>query len=145
MKRLSLLVLIALFAVISSAQLAQEDVPAYHSKPPAKGEKLPPILSGKQLQSPTFQFPAQVKVYKEAAKISPVLYQLPCYCHCDRSAGHTSLHSCFESEHGAHCGICMREAVLAAQMTKQKKTPKQIRDAIIRGDYERVNLQSATD
>src|ERR1700716_3696752 len=96
MKRPFIIVFITLISVASSAQWAQPTgVPAYNAAPPAKGTKLPPILSGAQLEN--FQHPVQVRAYKAAAKIPGVFHQLPCYCFCDRHAGHNSLRTCFES------------------------------------------------
>src|SRR5271170_2415033 len=88
--------LIATLTVAGYAQWSNpaDEVPAYNSQPPAKGTKLPPVLSGSQLTGDYFHYPWQVKVYKEAATIQPVLFQLPCYCRCDRAMGHHSLHSC---------------------------------------------------
>jgi hypothetical protein len=123
---------------------AQSDVPAYNAAPPAKGHPLPPIMSGKQLTGPEFQHPAQVKAYQAAAKIPAVLHQLPCYCFCDRSLGHNSLHSCFESDHGAHCAVCMKEALYAYRETKRGKTVKQIRNGIIRGEFDQIDLEAAS-
>lgn len=120
----------------------QEDVPAYHPQPPAKGQKLGPILSGNQLSGPYFTKPWQVAVYKEAAQIPGVLYQLPCYCHCDRALGHTSLHSCFEGTHGAICETCAAEAAYAYRMTKRGRTTQQIRAGIEHRDYESIDLDS---
>jgi hypothetical protein len=74
-----------------------------------------------------------------------VLYQQPCYCHCDRSVGHTSLHSCFSTDHGAHCSTCMQELFYAYKMTKAKKTAAQIRDGIVKGEYSKIDLQKAVD
>ena len=119
-----------------------QDVPAYHAEPPAKGEALPPILSGDQLTGPFFREPWQVAVYKEAAQIPDVLYQLPCYCHCDRALGHTSLHSCFEGTHGAICATCAAEEAYAYKMTKLGRTPKQIREGIERREYESIDLDA---
>jgi hypothetical protein len=143
MKRLLTSSFIAILSVATSAQLAppKGDVPAYSPAPPVKGQKLPAILSGEELTSASFQYPVQARSYKAAAKVSNVIYQLPCYCHCDRTAGHKSLHSCFESEHGAHCSTCMKEAFFAQEMTAKGKTPAQIRAAIIKGDFEKVDLQ----
>ena len=137
--------LIGILTVAGYAQWSNpaDEVPAYNSQPPAKGTKLPPVLSGGQLTGPNFQYPWQVKVYKEAATIQPVLYQLPCYCHCDRALGHTSLHSCFEGTHGAACSTCMREAVYSYQQTKKGKTPTQIRAGIELGEWQNVDLDAA--
>lgn len=119
-----------------------QDVPAYHAQPPADGQKLPPILSGKQLTGPFFREKWQVAVYKEAAQIPAVLYQLPCYCRCDRALGHTSLHSCFEGTHAAICSTCAMEGAYAYRMTKLGKTPAQIRQGIEHGDYQSIDLDS---
>jgi Protein of unknown function with PCYCGC motif len=120
----------------------QQDVPAYHPAPPAQGQALPPVLAGRQLTGPYFREKWQVEVYKEAAQIQGVLYQLPCYCRCDRALGHTSLHSCFEGTHGAICETCAAEEAYAYKMTKRGRTPKQIRAGIERGDYKSIDLNT---
>lgn len=141
MKRLFIVAGVFLLAVTTSAQWL--DVPAYHPAPPKKAAKQPAILSGKQLQGPMFKYAFQKKSYLLAAKVADVLYQLPCYCRCDRSVGHTSLRTCFESEHGAHCATCMQEAVYAYQMTQQKKSPAEIRAGIIAGEWQQIDLRSS--
>ena len=120
----------------------QDDVPAYHPLPPAKEQTLPPILSGAQLTGPYFREKWQVAVYRQAAQIPNVLYQLPCYCRCDRALGHASLHSCFEGTHGAICATCAAEEAYAYRMTKQGKTPDQIRAGIERKEYESIDLDA---
>ena len=140
MKRAWSLLFVALVAI---AMFGQGDVPAHHNAPPAKGANVPPLLPAPERWGPSFKHPVQVRAYEVADKIPNVLYQQPCYCHCDRSVGHTSLHSCFESTHAAHCDACMKEAFYAYQMTKQKKTAAQIRDGIIRGEWEKINLETA--
>jgi hypothetical protein len=119
-----------------------DEIPAYNSQPPAKGTKLPPILAGNQLTGQYFQYPWQVKVYKEAATIQPVLHQMPCYCRCDRALGHNSLHSCFEGTHGAICSTCAAEEHYAYLMTQKKMTPKQIREGIERKEYQSIDLNT---
>jgi hypothetical protein len=142
MKRALILCFIGILSIVTSAQLAPPtgDVPAFNAAPPRKGQKIPPILSGSQLTGPSFQYPVQARSYQAAAKIPGVLHQLPCYCHCDRHSGHNSLHSCFESEHGANCSICMKEAFFAEEMSRKGKTALQIRAAIIKGEFEKVDL-----
>jgi hypothetical protein len=120
----------------------QADVPAYHPAAPAKDQALPPILSGSQLTGQFFREKWQVEVYREAAQIPRVLYQLPCYCHCDRALGHTSLHSCFEGTHGAICSTCAQEGAYAYAMTRKGWTPKQIRAGIERHEYESIDLDA---
>ncbi len=141
MKRAWSVLLISLIAI---TMLAQGDVPAHHTSPPAKGEKLPPILPTSERWGPSFKHPTQVRAYELAEKIPNVLYQQPCYCRCDRSVGHTSLHSCFETTHAAHCDACMKELFYAYTMSQQKKTAAQIREGIIRGDWEKIDLETAS-
>lgn len=129
---------------ISEQGQPPEEVPAYHSTPPAKGEKLPPILTRDQLWGSSDQYPAQSHAYELAAKIQNVIYQQPCYCYCDRM-GHKSLHSCFEGTHGAACAVCMKELYYSYLMTKQHKTAAQIRKGIIAGEWKQIDLQSAAN
>jgi Protein of unknown function with PCYCGC motif len=143
-KRILLTVIAAMATAASYAQWSSpgDDIPAYHAAPPAQGATMAPILSGKQLTGESFRYAWQVETYKEAAKVPKVLYQLPCYCRCDRALGHQSLHSCFEGTHGAACSTCAKEAVYAYRMTQQGKSAKQIRDGILRKEYENINLEA---
>jgi hypothetical protein len=143
MKTFFALVAILCVAGITQAQWTTEgnQLPAFHKAPPAKGDVLPAVLTEKQLAEMGMNQPVQIAAYKAAAKVSSVMYQMPCYCYCDRAHGHTSLHSCFEGTHGANCGTCMGEALYAYQMSKKGWTPKMIRDGIIRGDWKLTDLQ----
>jgi hypothetical protein len=127
----------------TSVVLAQVagDVPAYHKSPPPKGQALPPVLTQKQLAEQGYNQPVVVYAYKAAARMPAAMYQQPCYCHCDRGHGHSSLHSCFESTHGANCGTCIAEALYTYQMSKKGWTASQIRDGIVRGDWKTMDLQ----
>ncbi len=141
---------LALLVLASSAQWTSAQfsapaasIPAHHDSPPSATPQQPPILSGKQLTGPAFVYPWQIEVYKAAAHIPNVLYQLPCYCRCDLALGHTSLRSCFEGTHGAECSTCAKEGFYAYQMTRKGWTPKQIREGIERGDYQKIDLKQA--
>jgi len=136
---------LAVFAV-TAASFAQwsnpaEDIPAYHPSAPLKVSSLPPILSGAQLTGEHFRYPWQVHVYQMAKQVSSVIYQLPCYCRCDRALGHTSLRSCYENAHSTECDTCAKEGVFAYKMTKAGKTPTEIRAAINRHEYESIDLE----
>ncbi len=146
MKRFAVVAALSLLAIASSAQFM--DVPAYHPAGPKKGQRLEPILTPAQLEAANpanLKYPFQAHAYELAARIPKVLYQQPCYCHCDRSVGHTSLHSCFSTDHGAHCATCMQELYYSYKMTKAKKTPAQIREGILHGDYNSIDLQKVMD
>jgi hypothetical protein len=123
-------------------QSESDQVPHFNA-PPAKTEKLPPILTVDQLGGMNARYPYQTHAYELAAKIPKVLYQQPCYCYCDRGMGHTSLHSCFSGTHGAECGTCLKELYYTYTMNKQGKTARQIREGIVKGDWKQVDLQTA--
>lgn len=110
-----------------------EPIPAFHAEPP-NGE-LPPTMAP-SLYADKLVFNA----YWVAGRAKAVLYQQPCYCHCDRSSGHGSLLDCFVGRHGAVCGTCQKEALFSYEQTHKGKTPAQIREAIIRGDWQKIDL-----
>jgi hypothetical protein len=78
--------------------------------------------------------------YAVAARIRKVLYQQPCYCHCDRSQGHRSLLDCFASRHGSGCDVCIREDLYAYEQTRKGKSATQIRSGIENGEWRQVDL-----
>ena len=100
-------------------------IPAHFETPPSAGS-LAPILNPEQFTGPTRE------AYRAVKEIPQTIAQLPCYCHCDEGFGHKSLHSCFETDHGAHCAVCVNEALMAYRMEKEMKlTPAQIRERIV--------------
>lgn len=74
--------------------------------------------------------PGVADVYEMAAEIPAVLDGIFCYCQCLTNFGHYSLLECFINDHAAACDICMREAILAYQMTSQGQSLDQIRQAV---------------
>ena len=120
-------------AASHQAQSTEELVPAFHSEAPTG--KLPETLNPSQFSNVVVQ-----NVYTLAARVKKVLYQQPCYCHCDRSQGHKSLLDCFASMHGSECGVCMREAIYSYEQSRKGKTAAQIRDGIERGEWQQVDV-----
>jgi hypothetical protein len=76
--------------------------------------------------------PGSTDAYAAAREAAATLDGVYCYCDCSKHAGHRSLLTCFESEHGAYCDICMGEAMVANGMAKQGKSLMEIRTAIDR-------------
>jgi len=85
-------------AISHFAQGTEEPVPAFHNEPPQG--PLPGTVSPTEFSDVVVQ-----NAYILAARVKRILYQQPCYCHCDRSQGHKSLLDCFASKHGAECGV----------------------------------------
>jgi hypothetical protein len=59
-----------------AAAQTEEPVPAYHAQPPTGA--LPETMDATQFDNPLIK-----NAYALAAKVKKVLYQQPCYCHCD--------------------------------------------------------------
>ena len=74
--------------------------------------------------------PGSAEAYAAARNAAATLDGLYCYCDCSKNAGHRSLLTCFEGEHGAYCDICMREAMVANGMAQQGRSLEEIRTAI---------------
>ncbi len=113
---------------------AGEEIPPYHSSAPTD-KKLPPTLDPAQFQDGITQ-----NAYAMAAKVRRALYQQPCYCHCDKEIGHTSLLDCFTGTHAAVCNICKWEGIYTYNETQKKKTAAQIREGILKGEWKKVDL-----
>ncbi len=111
-----------------------EPVPAYHKEVPEG--PLPATMD-----PALFDNPAVRNAYSVAARIKKVLYQEPCYCHCDRSEGHGSLLDCFVSNHTAGCGVCMKEVFYVHEQSHKDKTAAQIREGIEQGEWKQVDLK----
>jgi len=129
-------------SILAFAQ--SEAVPTYHSGPPAKGAQLPPIVPRSKRVGEAYQAKYQQVGYDIAQKIPGVLYQLPCYCYCER-IGHKSLRTCFETDHAAHCSTCLQEAYYAYFQTKKGKSVKEIREGVERGEFKTINLDEAAE
>jgi hypothetical protein len=74
--------------------------------------------------------PGSLEAYAAARANPQTLDGVYCHCECSRHAGHRSLLTCFESEHGAYCDICIGEAVQAAELAARGTALAEIRRAI---------------
>ncbi len=74
--------------------------------------------------------PGAAEAYAAARAAAGMLDGVYCHCDCSKHAGHRSLLTCFETEHGAYCDICMGEAMMTAQMAARGTSLKEIRAAI---------------
>ena len=123
---------------IAQEAARSNQVPKFHAQPP--NGPLPQVRNSAQYAAnPTVE-----RIYQLAAAIRPVLYQLPCYCSCDREEGHASLLDCYVSTHAVQCLICQREAVFAFRQTRRGKRPRQIRTEILRGDWKSEIIDNIT-
>src|SRR5215831_18503861 len=115
-----------------NAPSGDEPTPAFHAQPPK--DALPPTM-----EPSIFEDMQTFNAYVIAGRTKKVLYQQPCYCHCDRSQGHGSLLDCFVSRHGSGCDICQKEDFYSYEQTHKGQTPAQIREGIMHGEWQRVD------
>jgi hypothetical protein len=66
--------------------------------------------------------------YEAAKKYPDTLDRIHCFCECKESQRehHKTLLTCFTSRHAAGCGICQREAILAAKLKDQGASDEQV-------------------
>ena len=107
--------------------LGRRDAKSGHPEPRANAASL-----GESVMPATFftENPGVLRTYQLAREIPATLDALYCHCHCHEDAGHRSLLTCFQSEHGAGCDICLGEADMAHQMQAQGKSIRDIRQQI---------------
>jgi hypothetical protein len=86
------------------------------------------VLTGDEIP----RIPGAVEAYAAARSSAATLDGLYCHCDCSKHAGHRSLLTCFQSDHGAYCDICMGEAMLANQLAGRGTSLRDIRTAIDR-------------
>ncbi len=119
------------------AAVPKARIPAYHKHPP-KGP-LPHALPWREFAGN----PEAENAYYYGERIRRVLYQLPCYCYCDRAIGHTCLLDCITKpdKHASVCQICLKELLYAYRQVKAGQSAAKIRKEIIEGKYEKIDLR----
>jgi len=125
---------INLFTSSTTARIDPNQVPVYFRRI-EDARPFPQTMDPAQFQIANFR-----DAYSVAKEIPDVLAQQPCYCYCQRQ-GHRSLLDCFKSFHATSCDICINEARLAGQLSRQGKTAEEIRGAIVQ--KQGVNLGSS--
>lgn len=119
----------------AAGQTAEDSsIPTYHKEVPTG--PLPATMDPSLFDNPTVK-----NAYSLAAHMKRTLYQQPCYCHCDQHEGHESLLDCFVGNHTAGCGVCMKEAFYVYEQLHKGKKAAQIREGIIRGEWNQVDLK----
>jgi hypothetical protein len=117
--------LLMLAGVVVWRVLAPGAAPAAHPDPRASVTAVDVVAPARFAADPQI-----ARVYAMAARVPNVLDGLYCYCECARHSDHRSLLTCFESDHGSMCDICLGEAALAFRMAQEGASLEQIRAAI---------------
>jgi hypothetical protein len=131
---LSLFVVLALSVTAASPSKAGKTVPkkarAAASACAGCTEK-GAILDPKLFADPRFEKEV-VPAYEIARKYPQTLDRLHCFCECQESMTHRhkTLLTCFTTDHAAGCGICLREALMAAELKERGLTDDQVENTV---------------
>jgi hypothetical protein len=120
--------MVGLGAVLVSAQPGATAHTGGDHPEPRKGVTADSVLTGAAIPRTI----GAVEAYAAARTAPATLDGVYCHCDCSQHAGHRSLLTCFQSDHGAYCDICMGEAMLAASLAARGTSLQDIRAAIDR-------------
>jgi len=134
-------VVLAFFAVLALAATAA--APKGNKTAPKKGPAGAPanscatcvergvVLDSKLFADPRFDKEV-VPAYEVARKYPRTLDRLHCFCECQESMihRHKTLLTCFTNDHAAGCGICLREALMAAELKEKGMPDDQIENTV---------------
>jgi len=102
---------------------AKSPTPAASKQRPAEARNdCPTCLERRVVLDPTLfsvGFEPDVRpAYEAARKYPDLIDRIHCFCECKESQRerHKTLLTCYTDRHAAGCGICQREAILAAKM-----------------------------
>ena len=118
---------VAAFVTVSVAVSRGNAVDRHHPTPR--------VASARSVVVPSTQFaqyPRVAETYEMAAATPMILDGMYCYCRCSEHSGHYSLLDCFASDHAARCDVCMSEAVMGYQMSKDGASLDAIRAEVDR-------------
>ena len=90
-----------------------------------------PILPAKLFADPRFDKEV-VPAYEAAMKYPATMDRLHCFCECQESMTHRhkTLLTCYTSNHAAGCGICLKEALMAAELKEKGLPDDQIENTV---------------
>jgi Protein of unknown function with PCYCGC motif len=98
---------------------------------PAKGQ----LIETRPVLTPALFTGKTALAYKYAAEIPKVLDSLFCYCYCKKNNNHKNLLTCFTSQHGSKCDICINEVLYAHELYEDGLSLDEIVVAVDRKFY----------
>jgi len=108
---------------------------AYHETPPTR--PLP-----KTRRPPSFRRnPPGHVAYCLARRIPGLLYQEPCFCHCNRFANHKSLLDCYVEDHGMACYTCQAEVIFCYEQSLRGRNAVEIREELYQDEWKKLSLE----
>ncbi|MFN2385536.1 MAG: CYCXC family (seleno)protein [Thermoanaerobaculia bacterium] len=148
MRARNLSVILVAAALAAGAALASSGKTAGTRNAPAKSAKGPAqngcatcierrVVLDPKLFADTRIYEAEVpRAYEVARKYPATLDRLHCFCECQESPKfeHKTLLTCFTDEHAAGCGICIKEALVAAELKGRGASDAEI-ETLVEGSF----------
>jgi len=126
----------ALALTPAQAKKAKTPTPAAKPPAPAAQNSCATCLERRPILDPALfasaSEPDVQPAYEVARKYPDTLDRIHCFCECKESPHehHKTLLTCFTDRHAAGCGICQREALLAARLKEQGMSDEQVEMAV---------------
>ena len=112
-----------------------------YTKPPGRANAVNPapatgqLIENRPVLSPAL-FTGKAKLaYQYAAEIPKVIDSQFCYCYCKKNHNHKTLLTCFTTQHGSKCDICMDEVIYAYGLYQEGKSLDEIVVAVDKKFY----------
>jgi hypothetical protein len=126
--------LLALSALLATPA-AWREAAAHHITKPRAGfphpDPRPGITADNVLPESEIGERRRVREAYAGARTHPEIFDgVYCACECDKSMGHRSLLSCFESRQAVGCMACREEGELVTRLARDGKTLAEIRVAV---------------
>ncbi|MBC8646082.1 MAG: hypothetical protein H7X85_02890 [Thermoanaerobaculia bacterium] len=128
-------------ALASSGKAGTQAAPAKNAKRPALNGctsciERRPLLDPKLFADTRTYEPEVARAYEAARKYPATLDRLHCFCECQESLKfkHKTLLTCFTDEHAAGCGICIKEALIAAELKGRGASDEEI-ETLVEGSF----------
>jgi len=114
----------SMVALLVALLAGRKDTKPFHPEPRAEAATLSETVMPASFFA---ENPRVLQTYQRARGIPAVLDGIYCHCRCKEERGHRSLLTCFQSQHGSGCDVCLGEAELAEAMAAQGKNLQEIR------------------
>ena len=148
MRARNLSIVLVTAALAAGAALASSGKTAGTPKAPAKGARGQAqhdcatciergvVLDSKLVADTRIYEPEVPRAYEVARKYPATLDRLHCFCECQESPKfkHKTLLTCFTDEHAAGCGICIKEALIAAELKGRGASDAEI-ETLVEGSF----------
>jgi hypothetical protein len=132
-KNFIVVILVFVTAVVGGYFIAEQNKQKRIMQENVQEVKLPPgefLVETRPVLSPAIFSGKANAAYQMAAEIPWIIDKQFCYCYCKKNFDHKTLLTCFTSDHGVECDLCMDEVFESYRLYKKGLSSDQIVAAI---------------